>query len=50
MVREDFKGDKTIIMAYKSGQYTHNEIGEHFGISHTTVSRMVRQADVQMET
>ena len=37
-------------MAYKSGHYTQFEIGEYFGISHTTVSRVVRQADVQMET
>lgn len=42
--------DKIIIMAYKSGHYTRNEISEHFGISHTTVSRVVRQVDVQMET
>ena len=42
--------DKIIIMAYKSGHDTQNEIGEYCGISHTTVSRMVRQADVQMET
>ena len=42
--------DKTIIMAYKSGHYTQNEIGEYFGISHTTVSRVMRQADVQLET
>ena len=40
--------DKIIIMAYKSGHYTQNEIGEYFSISHTTVSRMVRQADVQL--
>ncbi len=42
--------DKIIIMAYKSGHYTQNEIGEYFSISHTTVSRVVRQADVQLET
>ena len=42
--------DKIIIMAYKSGHYTRNEIGKHFGISHTTVSRVVKQVDVQMET
>jgi len=42
--------DKIIIMAYKSGHDTQNEIGEHFGISHTTVSRIMRQADVQLET
>ena len=42
--------DKAIIAAYRSGHYTQHEIGEHFGISHTTVSRIVRQADVQMET
>jgi len=42
--------DKVIIMAYKSGHYTRNEISEHFGISHTTVSRVVRQVDVQIDT
>ena len=42
--------DKIIIMAYKSGHYTQNEIGEYFSVSHTTVSRVVRQADVQLET
>ena len=42
--------DEVIIMAYKSGHYTQEEIGEYYGISHTTVSRIVRQADVQMET
>jgi len=42
--------DKVIIMAYKSGHYTQAEIGEYLGISHTTVSRVVRKADVQMET
>ena len=42
--------NEVIIMAYKSGHYTQIEIGEYFGISHTTVSRVVRQVDVQMET
>ncbi len=41
--------DKVIIMTYKSGHYTQNEIGEHLGISQTTVSKVVRQVDVQME-
>ena len=42
--------DEAITAAYKSGHYSQREIGEHFGVSHTTVSRIVRNADVQMET
>ena len=42
--------DEVIVMAYKSGHYTQVDIGEYFGISHTTVSRVIKQTDVQMET
>lgn len=42
--------DTIITLVYKSGHYTQSEIAEYFGISHTTVSRVIRQADVQMET
>ena len=42
--------DKIIIMAYKSGHYTRNEIGGRFDISHTAENRVVRQVDVQMKT
>jgi len=42
--------DDVIVMAYKSGHYTQIEIGEYFDISHTTVSQVVRRADLQMET
>ena len=45
-----FTRNEAMALAYRSGFYTLKEIGEHFGVSHTTVGRAVKAyEDVQCE-
>ena len=42
--------EQFIVMAYRSCHYSQQEIGDFLRLSHTTVSRIIRAYDVQMET
>jgi len=42
--------EQSIVMAYRSCHYTQQEIGDFLHLSHTTISRIIRIHDVQMET
>ncbi len=42
--------EQSIVMAYRSCHYTQQEIGDFLHLSHTTISRIIRTHDVQMET
>ena len=42
--------DEAVVMVYRSGHYTQQDIGNYLELSHTTISRIVRAYDVQMET
>ena len=37
--------DESMAQAYRSGHYTLEQVGEHFGVSYATVSRAVKQAE-----
>lgn len=37
--------DEAMVQAYRSGHYTLEQVGEHFGVSYATVSRAVKKAE-----
>ncbi len=41
--------DQAVLIAYKSGHYTQQAIGDHLNLSHTTISGIIRAHDVQLE-
>jgi hypothetical protein len=41
--------DDDMVQSYLSAHYTFAQVGEHFGVSYTTVSRAVKQAEKESE-
>ncbi|MDA1372202.1 MAG: transposase [Proteobacteria bacterium] len=42
--------EQAIVIAYKSGHHTQQAIGDYLNLSHTTIGRIIRSHDVQLET
>ena len=42
--------DQAVLIAYKSGHYTQQAIGDYLNLSHTTISGIIRAHDVQLKT